>query len=90
MTGLSGLYKNTRGARIAAGETTAYKERVKDEYHELKARYDRLHSMATKYEAGTLDFIPDCPLELLKQQKKAMGEYLHTLEVRAEIEGIKL
>ena len=67
-----------------------YKERMKDEYHQLKTRYDKLHKMVTKYEAGTLDFTPNCPLELLKQQKKAMGEYLHCLEVRAEIEKVEL
>lgn len=67
-----------------------YKDRFKAEYYQTKLRYDKLHRMVTKYEAGTLDFTPDCPLELLKAQKKAMGEYLHTLEVRAEIEGIKL
>lgn len=67
-----------------------YKDRFKAEYYQTKMRYDKLHRMVTKYEAGTLDFTPDCPLELLKQQKKAMGEYLHALEVRAEIEDIKL
>lgn len=90
MTGISGLYQNTRGARIAKGETTDYKERMKDEYHQLKTRYDKLHSMVVKYEAGTLEFSPNCSLELLKQQKKAMGEYLYCLEVRAQIEGIEL
>ena len=67
-----------------------YKERFKAEYYQTKIRYDKLHRMTTKYEAGTLDSTPDCPLELLKAQKRAMGEYLHALEVRAEIEGIKL
>lgn len=32
----------------------------------------------------------DCPPELLREQQKKMGEYLHILEVRAEIEGIEL
>jgi hypothetical protein len=32
----------------------------------------------------------DCPSELLREQQRAMGEYLHILEVRAEIEGIEL
>lgn len=67
-----------------------YKERFAAEYWQTKIRYDKLHRMVTKYEAGTLDFTPDCSIELLKQQKRAMGEYLHCLEVRAEIEGIKL
>lgn len=67
-----------------------YKERFKAEYHQTKIRYNKLHSMCIKYEAGTLNFTPSCSLELLSEQKSAMGHYLHCLEVRAEIEGIKL
>ena len=67
-----------------------YKERMKKEYWQLKDRYTKLHQMCIKYEAGTLDFTPTCELGLLKSQKTAMGNYLHCLEVRAEIEGIKL
>ena len=32
----------------------------------------------------------DCPANILEQQQRAMGEYLHILEVRAVIEGIEL
>lgn len=32
----------------------------------------------------------DCPAELLREQQKKMGEYLHILEIRAVIEGIEL
>ena len=67
-----------------------YKERFAAEYWQTKIRYNKLHKMCTKYEAGTLDFTPNCSLELLKEQKSAMGQYLHCLEVRAETEGIKL
>lgn len=67
-----------------------YKERFKAEYHQTKIRYDKLHKMIIKAEAGTLDFTPSCPLELLKTQKRAMGIYLYSLEVRAEIEKIEL
>lgn len=67
-----------------------YKERFKAEYYQTKIRYDRLHKMCTKYEADTLDFQPDCPLNLLKEQKSFMGNYLHCLEIRAEIEKIDL
>ena len=67
-----------------------YKKRMKEEYWQLKDRYTKLHNMCIKYEAGTLDFTPNCPLELLKEQKAAMGRYLGVLEVRAEIEGVKL
>jgi len=67
-----------------------WQERMKREYRETKERYEKLHRMVTKYEAGTLDFTPNCSLELLSQQKRHMGEYLHDLEIRAEIEGVEL
>ena len=67
-----------------------YKQRMKKEYWQVKNRYDKLHKMVTKHEAGTLDFTPSCPLELLKEQKAAMGHYLHCLEIRAEIEDVIL
>lgn len=67
-----------------------YKERFKAEYFQTKIRYDKLHMMTVKYEAGTLNFTPSCSLYLLKEQKKHMECYLHALELRAEIEGITL
>jgi hypothetical protein len=67
-----------------------YRERMKQEYWQLKDRYTKLHNMCIKYEAGTLDFTPTCSLELLKEQKSAMGNYLRCLEVRAEVEGVRL
>ena len=67
-----------------------WKERVVQEYKELKERYNKLHRMLIKYEAGTLDFTPNCSLELLKEQKMYMGEYLRILEIRSEIENIDL
>ena len=67
-----------------------YKERFKAEYLQAKIRYDKLDSMTVKYEAGTLNFIPSCSLELLKEQKKYMGNYIRTLRIRAEIEKIEL
>lgn len=71
-------------------ESTDYKERFKAEYYQTKIRYNKLHNMTIRYEAGTLDFEPTCPLELLQEQKSYMGRYLHVLEVRAEMEGIRL
>ena len=67
-----------------------YKERFRAEYYQTKIRYEKLHKMTVKYEAGTLNFTPTCSLELLKKQKSFMGQYLNCLEVRAEIEGIEL
>lgn len=67
-----------------------YKDRFKAEYQQTKIRYDKLHAMIIKYEAGTLDFQPTCPIDLLKQQASYMGSYLYCLEVRAELEKIEL
>lgn len=67
-----------------------YKERFKGEYYQLKYRHDKLHDMVVKYEAGTLNFKPNCPLDVLKAQRAAMRAYMDWLEVRAEIEGIEL
>lgn len=67
-----------------------YKERFKAEYIQTKIRYEKLRNMIVRYEAGTLDFAPSCPMNLLKSQKTAMGNYLYCLVVRAQIEGIEL
>ena len=67
-----------------------YKDRFKAEYWQAKIRYDKLDDMTVKYEANTLNFTPTCSLELLKEQKKYLGNYINTLKIRAEIEGIKL
>lgn len=71
-------------------EVPAYVNRMIAEYHELKDKYTKLRHMLVKHEAGTLDFEPTCPIELLEHQANVMGEYLHTLEVRAEIENVEL
>ena len=67
-----------------------YKERFKAEYYQTKIRYDKLHRMIIKYEAGTLEFEPSCNISLLTQQANFMGNYLRILEIRAEIEKIEL
>lgn len=70
--------------------STEYEERFKAEYYQTKIRYDKLHKMIIKYKAGTLTFSPLCSLDLLEEQAKYMGMYLHVLEIRAEIENIEL
>ena len=71
-------------------QSADYKERFKAEYYQTKIRYEKLHKMVVRYEAGTLDFNPTCSIDLLKEQKSAMGKYLYCLEVRAQVEGIDL
>lgn len=75
---------------VAMMNSEDYKERFRAEYFQTKIRYEKLHTMTIKYEAGTLNFTPSCSLELLNEQKRHMGNYLHCLEVRAEIEKIDL
>lgn len=78
-----------------------YKERFKAEYHQTKIRYEKLKKFNTENEAtertkflcGYSSFKEpkhDCPPDMLREQQHIMGEYLHLLEVRAEIEHIDL
>ena len=67
-----------------------YKIRFIAEYMQLKIRYNNLHKMLIKLEAGTLDFTPTCDSTILENQAYYMENYLRALEVRAEVEKIKL
>lgn len=67
-----------------------YKARFVGEYVELKIRYNKLHKMLIKHEAGTLGFEPTCDISILEDQAYYMGNYLKQLEIRAEIEKITL
>lgn len=77
-----------------------YKERFVAEYWQTKIRYEKLKAFNTKIEAARRtrcsEIKPmeepkhDCPADLLRDQQGIMGEYLHLLEVRAEIEGVDL
>jgi hypothetical protein len=67
-----------------------YKDRFIAEYLQTKIRYNNLHKMLVKHEAGTLPFKPNCPIDVLNSQIYYMREYLTQLEVRAELEGIDL
>lgn len=71
-------------------QSADYKDRFRAEYQQTKIRYDKLHNMLVKADAGVLEFTPTCSLELLRKQKTAMGHYLYALEVRAVVEGITL
>ena len=75
---------------IALMQSDDYKDRFKAEYFQTKIRYDKLHKMLIKLDAGTLDFKPTCSKIILLEQKRNMGEYIRSLQLRAEIEGIDL
>lgn len=66
-----------------------YKERFKAEFYQTKIRYEKLCDLIEKYEDGTLDFEPVCPVDLLIAQAKYMFDYLYILEDRADLEGIE-
>lgn len=85
---------------VALMASDDYKERFKAEYLQTKIRYERLKAFNDEIEAAQITMYSnskkvaepkhDCPCDLLRMQQSAMGEYLHTLEVRAVIEGIDL
>ena len=83
------MYNNLNDT-VALMNSSDYKDRFIAEYWQTKIRYDKLHQMLVKYDAGKLDFTPSCPIEVLREQKQYMGMYLNKLEVRAVIEGIDL
>ena len=79
-----------------------YNARFMAEYYQTKIRYEKLKKFNTKIEAArTMKYTTigehkcpmpnhDCPDTLLRDQQSVMGNYLHILELRAEIEGIEL
>ncbi len=75
----------------------AWKDRLKEEYAQLKERYEKLRAYNNKKEIESY-LMGDCSMKpeeyhsnrLLKKQQTAMGEYLHILELRAELAHIEL
>lgn len=77
----------------------SYKDRFLAEYKQTKIRYEKLKKLNNQIEAYYRARNEGLPIkkpfyngsrELLRQQQQIMGEYLHILEVRAEMEGIEL
>lgn len=73
-----------------------WKERLKAEYAQTKERYEKLNAYNNKQEvAYLLKDVEEEPEDrysrvLLEKQQSAMGEYLHILELRAELHHIEL
>ena len=62
-----------------------YKLRMINEYKELKGKYDWLHRMLVKYDAGKLDFTPTCPIDLLKKAGQHYGPvFIHSGNSRCD------
>lgn len=75
---------------IALMTSGDYKERFKAEYWQLRERLRKLAALLNKWDAGTLDFTPDCPREILDRQIRTMADYIGILGERAAIEGVTL
>lgn len=72
-----------------------YADRFIAEYDQAKIRREKLKAFADKIELAEVYHIgtaPEhkCPLNLLREQLRAMESYLSILEKRAIIEGISL
>lgn len=67
-----------------------YRDRFKAEYLQLKIRYLKIKDLISKFEENKLNFTPDTPIKILKDQLKCMREYLEILELRAKFENISL
>ena len=67
-----------------------YQVRFVDEYNTLVNRYMKLNHIINLYELDKLDFTPNCPIELLKEQSDVMWNYINILLRRSEFEGVEL
>lgn len=82
-----------------------YKDRLKAEYWQTKARYEKLKRSNTEREAyrltkweayritSRMQAVAEkskTPMEVLQQQERVMEEYLHLLELRAVLEDVEL
>lgn len=70
--------------------STDYKARFKAEFNQIVIRINGLADMLIKMDNNTLEFTPKCSKELLETQLVTMKAYAELLEVRAEVERIKL
>ena len=67
-----------------------YKDRMVEEFNQLRDRSNKLEKILRKHAVGKLDFVPTCPMHLLKEQHDAMLTYMECLKQRAIIEDIDL
>lgn len=83
------LEQYNKDSTIDLRTSSDWKERLRGEYLSLKEKTEKLHKTLIKWDAGTV--VPQCntPIEVLQTQYKHMTNYLNTLEVRMELEGIE-
>ena len=81
--------ENTNKPWLVLQSSLDWKDRLKGEYLQLQDRLKKLRRTLTKIDAGTIDFSGKSTIPVLLTQEKHMTDYLHTLEVRMELEGIE-
>lgn len=83
------LEQYNKDSTIDLRTSSDWKERLRGEYLSLKERIEKLHKTLIRWEAGVVE--PQCvtPIEVLQTQYEHMTNYLNTLEVRMELEGIE-
>lgn len=67
-----------------------WKDRFVAEYLQTKIRYEKLHKLIVRREAGKCEFNTPISLESWKAQASHMGQYLYELEKQAALHGIEL
>lgn len=80
--------ENANKPWFALQSSLDWKDRLKAEYLQLQDRLKKLRRTLTKIDAGTIDFKGKTTIPVLLTQEKHMMGYLHTLEVRMELENI--
>lgn len=69
---------------------SSYKQRMREEYYQLKDRTTKLKAMLDDWSAGRLSFEPACSPDLLAAQLSTMQTYELILAERSRIENIPL
>lgn len=96
-----GVFENSRTGRVEevnpvmSLEDTAmwmvsddHRKRFAAEYLQTVIREERLAKVIERIADGTANFVPNCSIELLEEQRAAMLTYLYVLEERAKLEQV--
>ena len=84
------VFMTTLEDTVACMTSAFYRDRFIAEYAQLAIRTNKLAAMIAKHDKNALEFTPETPIEILKDQLNAMNDYLEILEKRAKIEKITL
>lgn len=71
-------------------ENEEWKQKLLEEYKEVKTRYNALHRSIVAFDAGTCPVKPAEGIVVWKEQAKAMGTYLFILEKRMAINKMEV